>query len=546
MKKLSFKTFVSLLMVLVLSFSVIYMPGMSLDVLAADCSNGHTFIATEIGANYLKSGSSCGKRAVYYTSCSVCGLSSKGTSQETTFEYGEAPQHEWSTFVNVPADCTKDEHQKRTCTRCKQEYIRYVPDGQKALGHTFDYISNNNATCLENGTKTGKCIRCPQISTVTDEGSKLSHYWDVEKVIKEPTCETEGQKAILCKVCETIKEDSTERIPRLGHDWDSGSVKIPADCTKDGVVTYKCKRTGCGKTEDRKVDKLEHMYKEVKVPPTCENDGYSTFTCQCGDEYIAKKVESLGHDWSMTKTVVKESTCISEGSIAILCKRSRCNAIKEGSIEAIPFLGHKELIRSNGDGKHTVFCTRAGCGFSEESECSTTSHICGQIPVCDICKKEFGTVFGHIIEMIKDMPATCTQDGEIEYACEYCDYGYTERLDALGHTYPDNWSTILEPDCQSKGASIKVCLNCNNVISQTLPKTGHADLDGDNKCDTCDKTIAVVEPEKPSEPEKEPEEKPCDCDCHAGGIKAFFFKFLNFFAKLFDKSKRVCTCGTAH
>ena len=483
MKKLSFKTFVSLLMVLVLSFSVIYMPRMSLDVLAADCSNGHTFTATEIGANYLKSGSSCGKKAVYYTSCAVCGLSSKGTSQETTFEYGEAPQHEWSTFVNVPADCTKDEHQKRTCTRCKQEYIRYVPDGQKALGHTFDYISNNNATCLEDGTKTGKCIRCPQISTVTDEGSKLSHYWDVEKVIKEPTCETEGQKAILCKVCETIKEDSTEIIPRLGHDWDNGTVKVAADCTKDGVTTYKCKRIGCGKTEDRKVDKLEHLYMEVKVPATCEKDGYSIFTCQCGDEYIDKKVEKFGHD--MDYWDEKYPTCTEEGVI-----RYGCLLCDYTYTESIPCLGHNY----------------EGGGFT----------------------------------------GNCTEDGFIEFHCSNCGDSYTENFPALGHTYPDNWSTILEPDCQSKGASIKVCLNCNNVISQTLPKTGHVDLDGDNKCDTCDKTIAVVEPEKPSEPEKEPEEKPCDCDCHAGGIKAFFFKFLNFFAKLFDKSKRVCACGTAH
>ena len=38
----------------------------------------------------------------------------------------------------------------------------------------------------------------------------------------------------------------------------------------------------------------------------------------------------------------------------------------------------------------------------------------------------------------------------------------------------------------------------------------------------------------------------CDCNCHAGGIKAFFFKLINFFAKLFNPDKRICECGLPH
>lgn len=37
----------------------------------------------------------------------------------------------------------------------------------------------------------------------------------------------------------------------------------------------------------------------------------------------------------------------------------------------------------------------------------------------------------------------------------------------------------------------------------------------------------------------------CDCNCHAGGIKAFFFKIINFFQKLFSINK-VCACGVKH
>ncbi|MCQ2400172.1 MAG: hypothetical protein MJ072_06675, partial [Clostridia bacterium] len=44
------------------------------------------------------------------------------------------------------------------------------------LGHDFsNYVSNNDATCEHDGTKTRKCSRCVATDTVTDEGSKLEH-----------------------------------------------------------------------------------------------------------------------------------------------------------------------------------------------------------------------------------------------------------------------------------------------------------------------------------------------------------------------------------
>ncbi len=48
-------------------------------------------------------------------------------------------------------------------------------------------------------------------------------------------------------------------------------------------------------------------------------------------------------------------------------------------------------------------------------------------------------------------------------------------------------------------------------------------------------------PEEPSDPTDN-----CSCNCHKGGIKAFFFKLFNFFAKLFNPAKRVCACGVKH
>lgn len=49
-----------------------------------------------------------------------------------------------------------------------------------------------------------------------------------------------------------------------------------------------------------------------------------------------------------------------------------------------------------------------------------------------------------------------------------------------------------------------------------------------------------VEPDTPSDPTEN-----CSCNCHAGGVKTFFFKLFNFFQKLFGKNK-VCACGVKH
>lgn len=64
-----------------------------------------------------------------------------------------------------------------------------------------------------------------------------------------------------------------------------------------------------------------------------------------------------------------------------------------------------------------------------------------------------------------------------------------------------------------------------------------------------DESSKIEEPIVPDEPTvpEEPSDSTdnCSCNCHAGGIKAFFFKLLNFFQKLFGMNK-VCACGVKH
>lgn len=91
----------------------------------------HSYTEEVIESKYLKTAETCKAKAVYYYSCE-CG--EKGTE---TFEYGNP------------------------------------------LGHSFTkYVSDNNATCFQNGTKTASCDRCGEKDTVTVEGTKVSHKYE--------------------------------------------------------------------------------------------------------------------------------------------------------------------------------------------------------------------------------------------------------------------------------------------------------------------------------------------------------------------------------
>lgn len=87
----------------------------------------HSFVLEQPEEEYLFSEATCTQKAWYYYSCE-CGA--KGTD---IFQYG-------------------------------------------TVGHSFtNYVSDNNATCTDDGTKTATCDRCDETNTITDEGTRLEH-----------------------------------------------------------------------------------------------------------------------------------------------------------------------------------------------------------------------------------------------------------------------------------------------------------------------------------------------------------------------------------
>ena len=135
------------------------------------------------------------------------------------------------------------------------EIVRF--DAEIDCIHEYgEYVSDNNATCTEDGTKTAKCIHCGAPHTIVEEGTALGH---TEEILpgKDATCTesglTEGKK---CSVC--------------------GEILV----------------------EQEIIPALEHNYESIVTEPTCTRGGYTTHTCaNCGDSYVDSYVEPLGHDY---------------------------------------------------------------------------------------------------------------------------------------------------------------------------------------------------------------------------------------------------------
>ena len=104
---------------------------------------------------YLKSAATCTAKAVYYTSCTECGRSSKGTADEATFEYGNALGHSFGEWSSTAPTCTKDGSRVRKCSRCDKIETEVIP----ATGHKYvDTVIK--PTYTEKGYTLHKCSRC--------------------------------------------------------------------------------------------------------------------------------------------------------------------------------------------------------------------------------------------------------------------------------------------------------------------------------------------------------------------------------------------------
>ena len=368
------------------------------------------------------------------------------------------------------------------CTVCKKELSRTTVKTE-AKGHKWNEGKiTTEPTCTEEGVKTFECMVCGK--TKTEKVSALGHDWNEDFTVdKESTCEETGLKSIHCKRCDEKKDETT--IPAKGHV--KGKAKIEnateSTCEKGGSYDEVVYCTVCKKELSRTTVKTEakgHKWNEGKITtePTCTEEGVKTFECMVCGKTKTEKVSALGHDWAEDFTVDKEATCEETGLKSIHCKR--CDIKKDETV--IPAKGHVAGEKKIENATEAV--CEAGGSYDE-------------VVYCTVCNKELSRntvktkAKGHKWNEGKvTTEPTCTEEGVKTFECTVCGKTKTEKVEALGHDWNNDFTVDKEATCEETGLKSIHCKRCDSKKDETvIPAKGH--VEGEKKIENA--TEAVCE-----------------------------------------------------
>ena len=390
----------------------------------------------------------------------------------------EMLEHDWVFVPATAGSCTEDAvsyHQECSVCGAKDKDYTVLP----APGHKEEIIPAVEPTCTETGLTEGKrCTVCGEITVEQEEVEALGHMW--ETVLGTPaTCEEDGVAAHrACTVCGVVEFNGSE----FEGDKAAAAVVIPAHghVDEDGYENA----PAVGKpAQPRKGDAslLVKSNPDEEKEPTCTEAGYvSALECPwCGAERVAaEEPEATGHDWSIIETGTVP-TCTEEG-ISDLWECANCG--ETHGKEVIKPLGH-DLVTVAGvlatcttDGNYEyAYCGRVGCNYAEITELDVG--IMADIGAFTVVKDEDNKVTEHPAEVV----IAAFNHGFASDVTEYV-YGVSTVVEKIAP---------VAPTCNSTGLSDNglYCTLCDEVIvpADVLDMLPHTWVDVPAVAATCTK-----------------------------------------------------------
>ena len=349
------------------------------------------------------------------TDCNLCGY----------VRY--APGHSFVEYVyNNDATCIQDGTEETVCYNCGARNVRTVP--YSALGHSYtNYVYNNDATCTQNGTKTSKCDRCEERDTKTVWYSALGHSFTNYVSDGNATCTENGTATAKCDRCSST--DTMVLVDTvLGHSFTNYVSNGDATCTENGTETAKCDRCILKYTRIDEDSALGHVF----VGDVCTD----LMTCSaCGVE----GEQILGHSF-INYISDENATCTENATETAKCDRCEetDTRIKENSA-----LGH-----------------------------SFGNPTCVNSAKCSVCGAEGDEALGHsFMNYVSDDNATCTENATETAKCDRCEETDTRVVEnsALGHSF-GNWTVAKKPTLREEGINERRCLSCDARESAPIEK----------------------------------------------------------------------------
>ena len=424
--------------------------------------------------------------------CSRCNREDTRIKTGTALGYSGHKFGDWETVIEVT--CTKWGTIARTCSICGEKENEIV----QPLGHSFEkYISNNDATCIEDGTETAKCERCAVTDSHTVFGSALGHKYSNEFIVDTmATCEKSGSQSRHCIRCGDKTDITT--IKKLGHDFANYIYNNNATCTENGTETATCSRCAAQNTRTKQDSALGHDYSKgftIDTKATCETAGSQSRHCiRCDAKKDIETIEKLGHDFAVY-TYNNNATCTSDGTETAICSRCKKTDVRTETGSA---LGHDYADKFTIDAKAT--CEKDGSKSKHCSRCDAKTQITAieklghnysdytynddatcindgtETAVCSRCMKEdtrtrAGTALGYsghkFGDWKTDIQVTCTKWGTIARTCSICGEKETEIVQALGHSF-EKYISNNDATCTEDGTETAKCERCDETDSHTV------------------------------------------------------------------------------
>lgn len=367
-------------------------------------AKGHDFTKENADSQYLKSAATCTSQAVYYKSCSVCGLSSEGQIGEATFASGETSEHTYTEEIEStrkPATCKATGSVEVKCKYCDAKTTVTLEIDQNNHVNTAHH-AKVPATCINKGTiEYWSCSDCgknfkdsdckTEVTDLTIDIDAKNHTNTEDKAEQEPTCTDMGYEAgTYCKDCEKWISGHGE-IAALGHDFSADNSRIQKlDGDKHNWQCSRCDAYGTGSGANAKVDGSVDCYDNAETRKIEGDVTNHKLVCDCGNEKTEK------HEWKDWEAD-KANTDSAEGTMTNTCK---------------------------------------DCGYVMTSKCNYEE------------------------DTTKYVPSTCKTQGHKTYVCKECGQGYSEVLSATGHKFGEEVKAT-EAGCENSGNyAYKQCETC--------------------------------------------------------------------------------------
>ncbi len=412
-----------------------------------------------------------------------------------------------------------------------------------------DYISSTTeATCITKGSVTYTCpCGCGDSYSVVDDYNPNNHEGGTEiRGYIAPFCTEDGYTGdTYCLGCGELIEKG-EVIPATDHKDEDGD-DICDNCGADldgedegggdgdGGSGEGGNGSGSGSGSG---SECEHSSIEVPlVNATCTQGGMSYDICsECGETLSEiYDTDALGHDMS-DFVHIKDPTCTEKGEERADC--SRCDYYETREIKELGHVFGEWVTVKYPTAKETGLKQRicSVCGETEEG-------IIDKLPVLidektgiimEYPAENYNGLVGMIIEETLDETAINIVNA-IGSVAKNKVYDITLTLNGVA-IQPVGKVTIRIP-LPADYTAERTYVYYLNLTTRVPEKLEARYEDGYMVFETDHFSYYAIA--------EIPDIDNCSCNCHASGIKKFFFNFILFFQKLFKKNA-VCDCGVAH